>query len=492
MDERLEKLLYQLTSFYPDNLPENSSLEKILNGYLHSSDMVRFEAYQVDKETTLQKESTLKVYPFSKINISGSLYDDDVADIVESLSTIEEKIDYLDEKQLFSTFSFNVISGNRTPVVYALDLKETFNANKTLTVYEDYFIRDNKLFLLPSFVRRQQLNLRHLYAFDIYVNDFSLEQNWGSLFQIETGLLLPRQQYQEVLKAFAKVIMSDLTIKDIEESIQSSTGWEGFRIEDYRTPYISYTKKKLYEEKKISPSHFLVSLPEYVVADKLRFNIVLALLGEAKELQTDFMLIFDIHRFDVMTPLDSLKDMMIENDEKDAVTSKDYQEISKITHKAIDDFFHFYSRYDSGFLYDKSFEYDMNYRRYQLLLDRDELSDTGKSFDVARIYKTDQFTAKHVSFPEIPRSFSASDAGDGTFNFEFYPNADGTKEIELLSSNDPLKGFEVVATIDNDPTKDKNIINYNAIQSGKRYYKVRGKADDYHSLKSLAIDINKL
>lgn len=539
-DFKPEDLLYKMTSFYQEHLPIDSSLEKLMKIYMKTASMVQKEYEFVNDNMILEGARMMHTIPYFKIDITNGKYNVRRAKQL-SLLSFETMLSEMDRNNEYVTLAFED-KESRTPIIYSMDLKISFVSDESLTLYKDYFIRENRLYLLPSFILERDVVVNFLHAFEIKVDRKTLEKNWGSLFKVEAGPLLPRYQYRDVLSAFQRTLSSDLTIKDISDGIRLATKWEEFKIEDIKSPHISIAKKRLYDEWMLSPSKFIATLPEHLIKDKLRLNVLLSLLDEVREVQTNYMVMFDINRKDVMnipdpnkhmismklkdlyTSIDkssrflgmtwtdylfdyaSMYDSFLEYDLDGAfydykrkqdfifptinlrVTDKtslnDEKEVSRVS-LSTKEFMSFENEiipyFDNNFSYDDDIEYDL------IELNR---FDSQAKFDTPKLFQADRFMIRQINFPEIPRQFSFSETDEsGIYRFECRPNDDGTMLFELHGSYYEEGPYEQLDSRTNDVLLDKIAFIHNANVSGKRYYKIRAVAGSSKSFMTLPINI---
>lgn len=533
-------MIYKMTNFYHEQLPVDSSFEKLLKIYVKTVAMVWRKYEYMESNLLLEEAKTLDTIPYFKLDVREGMYDKRTAQYYKTV-LFETMLSEMDKNNYFVTLNFNE-QGSRTPIVYSMDLKTGFASEKSMELYTDYFIRENRLYILPDFILSKEQVLVSLHAFNIKIDRKTLEKNWGSLFAVEAGPLLPRYQYRDVLSSFQRTLMSDLRIKDIRDGIRLATGWKEFKVEDRLTPSLSIAKKRLYDEWMISPSKFLVSLPEYLIKDKLRLNVLLSLLDEVKQSQTNYMVAFEILRKDTIEIPDPSK-KMISMKLRDVYTHTDRQR-HKISMDYTDYFYDVYSMYDSFLYYDyDTSKYD-NKRKMDFYFpkslmtveDRPALDDESRTpfvsmargenlalgnetvpyydynfsydddvsydlvevnrfdaqsyFDQPKLNQTDRFYVKHVEFPEIPRNFSyVYDMTIGYNRLSIRSNQDGTMTFELFGSESKDGTYELIETRENDPSLEKITFLHNANESGKRYYKVRAVAGSSVSFLTLPVDI---
>ena len=346
--------MYNLSSFYQDYLPIDNKLMKLYQIYAKTIDYVWNTFGEAEDGRRVFSTRTLSTIPYFKVNIEDAVYDLNMARNYEKLS-FEKLITELEREGKYTTFVFPV--ERETPAVYGMRLFLNFNDTEPLRLYEDYFIRNNRLYLLPHYIRRRKKPLQFLHAFDIKVNYFTLEKNFGSYFNVEAGPLLPRYEYRDVLESYFRVFRGKMTIKAIKESLRLATKWENFRLEDMKSPYLSPRKKVLYDDWIISPNKFLVTLPENLIPDKMKINIIRALLGEIKDADKDYMIFFDIDRIDpYIFPM--LRYPTIDYQRGETFRPEDEHHTDTVALNIIDYPLDVAGRYDTTFSYNLNLRYD--------------------------------------------------------------------------------------------------------------------------------------
>jgi hypothetical protein len=258
--QQLENMLYQMSNFYRDYLPVDNQLMKLINAYSRTIDYVWTILGEANDSRFVSTTRTLSTIPYYRVNIDDGMYSQSTAEIISRLS-FEEQIAYLDKEKVYSSFAFNEKDAVGEPTVYGLRLFVNFTDSNPLKLYQDYFLRSNRMYLLPSYILKRTQTVHYLHAFDIKINDNTLEKNFGNQFSLQVGPLLPRYEYRDVLEAYIRAFQGQMTIKSIRESILLATKWKGFEVQDYKSPTISPRKLKLYENMIISPFKFIVSLP---------------------------------------------------------------------------------------------------------------------------------------------------------------------------------------------------------------------------------------
>lgn len=489
----IEYLTKQMTSFYKDFLPIDSSYELLLETYIRSFLNFWQEANYLQQHVALETSPTLHTIPYAKLEISEALYSKTEALIINKLQTLEEKVKRLNELRSYTTLTFtNPL--DLDGVVCDAVLRTEFQGVPDMELYKDYFIRNNRLYLLPKFIIDNEQRLKELHAFSIKVDNRMIEKKWGAVFDIETGPLLPRGEFRNVVSAFRRLLSSDLTIRDMKSAVRLATDWETFNVRDRLTPDLPAHLKRLYDEWYISPAKFVVSLPEELIADKMRLNVLLALLDEAKEEQVSYLVLFEVFRKDYFDKHDDAYKVKVQVGHKDIVEQGDVEKYG-ITYKAKDTLFP-QNRYDVGRHYDFKLKYDTKDTKHlEALMDAGEyvmFDDPELMMDTPWAYQIEYYDIRHIEFPEIPRAFSALRVDGDNVKFTFTTNMDGTLDYELLGSKEANGHYTVITKIQNDETLPENSIIHNASTSGMRYYKVRAIAGRDVSLMTLPVDISAL
>lgn len=477
--DQSESLLYNLSSIFRDFLPVDNTLLKLYDIYATTIDYVWNVYGEAGDSRFISTTRTLSTIPYFKLNVDDALYDLATARLIANLG-IEDQIAYLDKQNLYSSFVFTQKDASGDPTVYSMRLLVNFSDEQPLKMFQDYFIRSNRLYLLPSFIQSRKQVFHYLHAFDIKINDHTLEKNFGTQFDIETGPLLSRFEYRDVLEAFIRSFQGNLSIKALKDSIQLATKWEQFNLEDYKSPLLSSRKKQLYDNFILSPNRFLVSLPESLIPDKVKVNIVRTLLNEIKESQTDYMVFFDIERDDIY-PLPMKTIPKIGYSREEAWPTVDQFTLANYTLKAMDNPFDVFSRYDNIYYYDnQNMEYDDP--------PGNEIVGFTQSLDYMNTATGDEGVTVTQYTLIIPRHFVATqDSANDTLMFSCDPNQDTTTEFELeaaLSINGPYESIEMVP---NNSQATTISFTHNAIGSGNLYYKSRSKDPSRASLFTLPI-----
>lgn len=487
LEKETDQLINQMTSFYQEHLPTDSAYAKLLDAYIQTFLAIWEEVKYLRKHVALETSPTLYTVKYAKVDIGEALYSKREALRIQRLSTLEEKLSELNKMNKFSSFVFNEM-GTRNPVVYDLTLKESFSADKDLLLYQDYFIRNNRLYILPEYIIGNDRHPETLHAFDIRVDNFMLEKKWGVFFDIETGPMVPRYKYRDILSAYQQLLSGNLSIKELKSAIRLATDWETFDVLDLFSPNLRPRIKNLYDTWLISPSHFVVALPEELIAKKIELNVLLSMLDEAKEEHLNYLVLFEILR------LETIKEHLSDPDRHDlSLKEKDIfipQETTLAKRQSqAEDYLFPRNRYDTGRLYDVAMTYDHNLIYHTL--DNTEVpltTDTGDIFDAPWKHLPEYAEVKHINFPEIPRLFTVTKMVDGKLEVKVRSNTDGTEFFELLASPEEYGTYEPLAVFSNDDTAAENILIYDANASVNRYYKIRAIAGLYVSLATLPID----
>jgi hypothetical protein len=463
-NKQLEEMLYTLSSFYRDFLPMDNNLMKLFNVYAHTIEYVWSLYGEANDSKFVSTTRTLSTIPYYKVDINESLYDQNTARVLSRL-TFDEQIAYMDKERMYSSFVFTDKDNAGEPVVYSMRLFVNFTDKTPLRLYEDYFIRFNRLYLLPSYIQNRKKTVYFMHAFDIKLNDFTLEKNFGTRFSLQPGPLLPRYEYRDVLEAYIRAFKGQMTIKSLRESIHLATKWELFKIEDYKSPNISPRKLELYKQWVISPFRFIVSLPESLIPDKIKVNIVRTLLSEVKEVDKDYMIFFDIARLDESSiPMEAYPTVNYQRGE--TFIPEDDHMLQMVTLRFVDNPMD-YGTYDSSYHYNWNLQYDSGMR--------------------------EQTKVTHHTSPRIPRNFVATkNPTTGSITFAVSSNHDETIEFQLFSSTVPGDSYALVETLVNNTGSPTISFQHNAKDSGKLYYKCRAKAPNVFSMFTLPVNVNTL
>jgi hypothetical protein len=412
--------------------------------------------------------------------VEEALYSKDIAVLLSKMN-LEEQIAYLDKENYFSSFNFSKKEQTSDPVIYSMRLMNNFSDTEPLKVFQDYFVRANRLYLLPGFVEAKKQVYRYLHAFDIKINDYTLEKNFGARFSLTPGPLLTRIEYRDVLEAYIRAFQGNLTIKSLKDSIQLATKWETFSLEDYKSPTLSPTKLQLYNDWTISPLKFLLSLPESLIADKAKTNVVRSLLNEIKEVQTDYMIFYDIFRNENI-PIPMKKKPTIHYNRGEELKNEESHELSTLTMSFRDNPFDLFGSYDSTFYFNQTLDYDADTKPEIVGIQqvRSYLEQTAGD---------ETASVKHYSLM-IPRGFHyTKNTSDETLYFTINTNQDTTSSFELYASLRVDGNYRLIETVSNDKQQVTISFLHNALGSGNLYYKSRSKDPSEASLFTLPIFI---
>lgn len=491
-EKDVEKLVEYMTSFYREHLPMDSSYERILNAYIQSFLALWQEATYLRKHISLEGVPTLSTIKYSKIDATSAVYSRAEASKIKQMSNLEEKISELNKLGYYEEFVFSEL-GSRVPIVYDMVLKVRFDDEKSLVLYDDYFIRNNRMFLLPEFILSEERQVGELHAFDIQVDNSMIEKKWGSYFDIESGPLLPRFKYRDVVGAFRRLLSSDLSIRSMKEAVRLATGWEEFDIQDRYSPNLNASLKKLYDDWMISPARFIVSLPEELIAEKMQLNILLSLMDESKEAQTNYLVLFKVFREDILNYSDEYMPS-VQMGLREVIKPGDTHNRS-FSMNARDTLFK-ENRYDIGRFLDFKLHFDSNdVGDLKAGMDEGEhviMDDADLRMDTPWPYQIERYVVTHVEYPEIPRDLIAARVDADNISFTFTTNLDGTDRYELLGSSEEYGIYTILESMDNDVNDTEHIIIHNASTSGMRYYKIRAIAQKEKSLLTLAVDSSTL
>lgn len=483
-DKQVEELLYNLSSFYQDYLPIDNRLMKLYQIYAKTIDYVWNVFGEADDGRKVFSTRTLSTIPYFKVDIRDAVYSLSLARNMEQMTSFEKQIALLEKEGKYASFVFP--SEKETPAVYGMRLFLNFTDTEPLRLYEDYFVRNNRLYLLPHYIRRRKKPLQFLHAFDIKINDFTLEKNYGTYYNIEAGPLLPRYEYRDVLEAYMRAFKGKMTIKAIKESLRLATKWENFRLEDWKSPYLSPRKKVLYDQWIISPNKFLVTLPENLIPDKMKINIIRALLSEIKDADKDYMLFFDIDRIDpYIFPM--LRYPTIDYQRGEIFRPEDEHHMDTVTLNIVDFPLDVAGRYDTNFVYNLNLRYDDPPSNEVIsILQRFPLFEEAPSV-------ADGFEITLLDNPRIPRNFTATaneETGDITFTVS--SSQDDTTAFELHHAAAEDGEYELVEVAGNLPDEGTVAFQHSAKESEKRYYKTRAVSNEGASLWTLPINVDAI
>lgn len=480
--KQLDDLLYQMTSFYRDYLPNDNALMKLFNAYSQTIDYVWTLFGEASDSRFVSTTRTAATLPYFRVNIDDAMYSPAMAQKLQEMSSFESQISYLDSEQIFSSFIFTTQDNSGTPQVMGMRLCTDFAQTQLLKLYQDYFIRSNRLYLLPGYILGRTQTLHYLHAFDIKLDDNTLEKNFGALFSLKVGTLLPRYEYRDVLEAFTRVFQSQMSIKSIRESITLATKWKGFDIQDYKSPTISDAKKRLYDNYIISPLRFIVSLPEELIPDKINANIVRTLLDEAKQSQTDYMVFFEILRGDEYpVPDEDVPTIHYQRGERPDL--EDDHSVSQMTMGFME------YALDTAGRYDSHYEYDLN-AQFDDPPDNDTLTPTITAKNIVDDGQIpDTITVTHHTLM-IPRHFAGSiNVSTDVITFSMDPNQDTTTQLQIYGSSDLNGTYSLLTAVTNNKTAGASGITftYNSANTGMFYYIARATDGTNFSMFTLPI-----
>lgn len=487
-DQDIQRILGQMTNFYSEFLPMDSSFVKLLQVYGTLFSTVYKELQYAKNGTFIGTTDTTYTMPYFRLDISEGLYSSIIAAKLQGL-TMAQQVSELDNMGAFVSLSFEQ-ELTRRPVVFALTLQVSFTEKTPLKLYTDYYLRDNKIYLLPAFILSVRQKTNFLHAFNIQINDQRLERNWGSRFDLELGALLPRYEYRDVLQGFDKAYSSETTIKDIKEAIHAVTNWDTFNLQDMLSPTLPAAKKRLYDQFILSPAQFIVSVPEKIVYDKIRVGILYHLLDQVKQPETNFVTFFDISREE---DADGLGDDLIPTFTFNAKEIGEFGDsVAPFGQVSVEDTIFDQGAavtYDSDVIYDDNYHFDLD-----IITNFDQASKFDENhFDAAQILPADFARVLYQEFPEIPRQFLATATGTtGQYDFTCRTNTDGTASFELYGATAVDGDYTLLQTAVNDTSSSQISMIHDANLSGKTYYKIRAIAGSYHSMMTLPIDITTL
>lgn len=478
-----EQLLEKLSSFYQDHLPMDNQLLELYDLYARTIDYVWNVYHEANDSRFVSTTRTLETIPYAKIHLNNAAYDLNTARRLSRM-TFDEQIRELDDEGLYTELHFGRYDASGPPIIYSLRLFVGFGDDEPLELYKDYFVRANRVYLLPHYIQNRTRTVYHMHAFDVKKLSHTLEKNFGSLFRMEVGPLLPRYEYRDVLEAFIRVFQDDMTIKSIRENIQLATKWRNFALHDYKSPFISTQKKRLYDDWVISPLRFLLVLPESAIQDKVKVNIVRSMLHEVKESQTDFMIFFDIHRIDGHTlPMERYPTIDVHKIE--SVTPQDYSEENKVLLKFVEHPLDVAGRYDTSFYYNFNLQYDDPPANEIISIKQKEQFEdvSNNNYSQAKI----RFNAVM-----IPRNFQSSSDGEGSPVYLSVSNADDNAYRYELFGGATEEGPYHLIESQNKPNEDQLevVFETDARETPYTFFKVRNRdTDGNYSLYSLPINI---
>lgn len=460
----IDDALWQMSSFYKTYMPDNPRLGEMLEIYKKILEYVEYEYRYTMANTNLPTAHTLYTLPYAKIEITDCIYSTHEAFLLRELE-FEEVVNTLDRQGRFTTFEFND-PNLRNATIVSMVLKPTFTAKEPLKLYEHYFIRDNRLYLMPEFMMQHERVRTHLHATHIKIDERLLEKNWGTEYDVQVGPLIPKHKYRDYLEGLDYALNSNLTIREISEGISKAIGWETFAIQDMYSKSLSPAKRKYYDNLWISPSKFIATLPEVLIKDKMRLNMLLFLLDEAKQAGTDYNVFFDIIRNDSIpvvfkagkiihlpvlergtfhdkrkvTFVKALREpLLIGTSTKthqvipvvETVRNLDTAKIGKVTIGRAEHLWmgsSLLDKYDTDGYYTRNFFYDRN--RF-VHTDGGYKMDSGHTFDQEIDKPAEVVQVTERAFPRIPRKATVERVMGDDYKVSFDSNNDGTTEIEV-------------------------------------------------------------
>lgn len=482
-DQDIQRIIGQMTNFYGDHLPLDSSFIRLLGIYGKLFTVAYGEADAVRNNSLIDTTETMHTLPYFKLDVTMALYDMALARQLQFLS-FEMQIATLDKKNLFIPLSF-LRKGSRIPLVCALTLRSTFASTIDLELNLDFFVRGNKIYLLPNFILNGNNLSGVLHAFDIKLDDKRLESNWGVLYNVELGALLPRFEYREVLHGYDQAFSGPITISNIRQAIKTVTNWGQFDLEDVKSPTLPASKKRLYDNWILSPLQFIVSIPEEIISDRVRISLLANLLEQLKEPQTNFVMFYEFERLD---DFDDADDSSFAAHEINATEQEEGEDHHVLNLPMLAEDFMFSQEADIYF--DSNLRYDFN-SAYDLE-PKSEFDGSGNfdttGFDAVQVPSTDDFFVYVRTFPEIPRLSAASVAGN-MVTVTCRPNNDGTLQFGLYGATAVDGPYTFLSFTDNDPLAAQIVMNHDANITGNTYYKIMAVAGDYDSLFTLPLQI---
>lgn len=348
-DEQLEDIITSIPKFHVDHAPENGLLMKLAEVYQQTVQYAETLYEEAHDAMTPGTTPLLHTLPYFRIPIEQAWYSSDIAQFIQD-EPFEKQIDWLDREGKYVSIVFG---GERETTLYAATFKKSFHASdaSNLVLLEDYFIRENKIFLLPRLIKETTQNLTHLHAFDLKLNRRMLERVWPAPFEDDVKKYLPHHAYRNAVEAFHHLMQSDLTMADMRDAITKATGWEDFKIEDRFTYDLSAGKKRLYDDMDISLATFIVALPEYLAGDKVRINVALTLVDESKQSETHYWFFLDVERVDTLIPEEE-KRVATKKNKLDTTYKEDHM-THFVYRRFLEDLF-------DGMQYDLSVRYDQS------------------------------------------------------------------------------------------------------------------------------------
>lgn len=301
-DQQLEEILVSIPKFHVDYSPENGLMLKLAEVYQKSIQYAQSLMDEADGSLTPGGTPLLHTLPYFRIPTKDAWYTPDYAQLMIDMP-FEKQIDWLNREGKYVQLSFGE---ERDTEIYQMRLKRFFGApdDTALELLEDYFVRENKIFLLPRFIINTTQQFSHLHAFEIKLNRKTLEHIWPTPYEDDVRQYLPRYEYRNAVEAYHHLMQSDLTIRAFKRAIAQATGWDEYNVQDEHSLDLSRAKKRLYKEMHISPATFIVTIPERLTGDRIRINVAITLVDEAKQTETHYWFFIDVLRTDVLEPED--------------------------------------------------------------------------------------------------------------------------------------------------------------------------------------------
>ena len=206
-------------------------------------------------------------------------------------------------------------------------------------------------------------------------------------------------------------------------------------------------------------------------------------MSEIKEADKDYMIFFDIEREDpYVFPMKRLP--TIKYPKGEIFIPEDDSNVSRWTLKVVDYPLDVAGRYDTSFFYNFNLEYDDPAANEVISIKQKvpTVRDRLAGGDTAQV--------TFHSSPMIPRQFKEEyDSETETTRFSVKSSKDDTLRFELYSSPEFYGPYELIETMDNDPSEDTLYFQNPANESEHLYYKSRAIDSNGNSLFTLPIHI---
>lgn len=478
VNQEVELIIGELSSFYNEYLPIDSHMAKFFQYLLEALKDFIYQTEYTKETLLLHTTPTLKNMEYAKIDLERARYDKLRAKELKLLPDTDSILERMDELNLYHEFHFNTIS-DRKPLVYAGEFYLEFTKRTKLQLYHDYFIRDNRLYIMPDLIMNAAHAIGTIHAFNIKYNDYTLEANYGSFFPLEMDLLLPRYRYKNALIAFRRLMASNMYISDILDAVELATERQGMNIYDIKSRDINEALFRLYQEFFLSPLDFIVQLREEHIAGKIDTNIMIMMINAAREQQTYFWLIYSILRVDDFRPEEEFRVFLntkLEDDFEGGDKGTRNFSIRKEDDLFYNPLFDSENEYDTILLYDEDCDVNeatvMDLLRYRM--------DIGITMDMPWEFREDFAQIVVKDHPEIPRNFKVS--GN---NLVFDKNKGLTDKYEVHHSTDG-KTFTLFKEIEHNAADAVITI---PLGSKKGYYKIRTTERHFTSMFSLIKEV---